>query len=36
MIMVLAGPFLAGKAWETYQDRRVAETKPKSDKKKEE
>jgi len=36
MIMVLTGPFLAGKAWETYQDRRVAETKPKSDKKKEE
>ena len=36
MLTILTGPFLVGKVWETYQDRRVAETKPKSDKKKEE
>ena len=36
MFVVLAGPVLAGKVWDTYQERRAAEKKPKSDKKKEE
>ena len=36
MLVVLAGPVLAGKVWDTYQTRNSIDSKPKSDKKREE
>ena len=36
MFVVLAGPVLAGKLWDTYQTRNSLDSKPKSDKKREE
>ena len=36
MLVVLAGPVLAGKVWDTYQARNSTDSKPKSEKKREE